>query len=134
MSTAEWWATVTTFLTAVGALGFSWFNWRNARNQPAKDSADAAESLSKAAAGLVQPLRDEIKLLRAQQAKNVNEIACLTQGQEDLRADNARQSLVIRRQDSRITALSAGVRILTDQIRRAGLHPEWEPPADPAEP
>jgi len=122
-------------VAVIGALGGMVANWIQARRTPAQnrvDEASAAERLAAATKTLIEPLRQEVTALRFQtdaqlkvierleksDAEKTDEISRLTRTQKA-------NILHIEKLDRKVVYLTNGVGILTNQITKAGLTPEW---------
>ena len=100
-------ATLVAFLTAIGSLFVAWSSRR-------KNINDAAEAISRAAAGLIDPLEERIRTLQ--------------HDLENLTTENLKLRDWVRRQYEHITTLNAGFNILTQQVILLGGKPAVELP------
>ena len=91
-------------ITTAGGWVGSWIQSRRTRAQNRADDATASEKFASAAKTLIEPLRQEVVALRI--------------GSEA-------QQATIDKQQRKIVYLTHGVGVLTRQITRAGLQPEW---------
>lgn len=119
----------------IGALGGMVANWIQARRTPAQnrvDEASAAERLAAATKTLIEPLRQEVTALRFQtdaQLQVIEELKASDKTKADEIAKLTRTQkaniLHIEKLDRKVVYLTNGVGILTNQITKAGLTPEW---------
>ena len=129
-------------VAVIGALGGMVANWIQARRTPAQnrvDEASAAERLASATKTLIEPMRQELKSLRFQADAQLQEIhrqnskiealedsdVAKTEEINKLTRTQKANILHIEKLDRKVVYLTNGVGILTNQITKAGLTPEW---------
>lgn len=112
-------------ITTAGGWVGSWIQSRRTRTQNRADDATASEKFASAAKTLIEPLRQEVVALRseatAQQATIEKQQRKINRLETTQKANIAH----IEKLDRKIVYLTHGVGVLTRQITRAGLQPEW---------
>ncbi|HRF71779.1 MAG TPA: hypothetical protein PL117_03325 [Accumulibacter sp.] len=112
-------------ITTAGGWVGSWIQSRRTRAQNRADDATASEKFASAAKTLIEPLRQEVVALRigskAQQATIDKQQRTINRLEATQKANIAH----IEKLDRKIVYLTHGVGVLTRQITRAGLQPEW---------
>ncbi len=126
----------------IGALGGMVANLIQSRRIPAQnrvDEASATERLAAATKILIEPLRQEVTALRFQADAQLRVIEKQETEIEALKVSDASKTqeigrltrtqkaniLHIEKLDRKVVYLTNGVGILTGQITKAGLTPEW---------
>ena len=129
-------------VAVIGALGGMIASWINGRRSPAQnrvDEASATERLVAATKILIEPLRQEVTALRFQTDAQLQvieqqndkidalEASDTAKGDEIAKLQRTQKAniLHIEKLDRKVVYLTNGVGILTSQITKAGLTPEW---------
>lgn len=119
-------------ITTAGGWVGSWIQSRRTRAQTRADDATASEKFANAAKTMIEPLRLELSAVRSKadlqqvtidaQQKTIN-----NQARKINRLETTQQANIahIEKLDRKIVYLTHGVGVLTRQITRAGLQPEW---------
>lgn len=112
-------------ITTAGGWVGSWIQSRRTRAQNRADDALASEKFATAAKTLIEPLRQEVVALRSQ--SNAQQTKIESQQRKIDRLQNTQKANIehIEKLDRKIVYLTHGVGVLTRQITRAGLQPEW---------
>lgn len=119
-------------ITTAGGWVGSWIQSRRTRTQNRADDATASEKFASAAKTLIEPLRQEVVALRTEAAALRNEATAQQttidkQQRKINRLETTQKANIahIEKLDRKIVYLTHGVGVLTRQITRAGLQPEW---------
>ena len=115
-------ALVSGFISVAG-LGLGYLVMRRVNDTQADRNTSAASGeVAEAARNLLQPLNDQIDKLSKQMSRMT----------DDMMASNKRVAQLtedVRMRDAELEGLRAGVVVLINQLREAGIEPRYQPPA-----
>ncbi len=118
----QWIPIGVSLLVAITGLYLAFDNRRLRQAEAERDESTASGLITKAALALVRPMQDKISEL---------ERTVLDQGSR-LTAQSIRMATLeqgISTRDLELEGLRAGMTVLTNQMRRLGIVPEYQPPA-----